>query len=194
MSEADGATDAGDAGDAGDGGDAGDVNSRPDAPPDPADLPLDELRALREQLQAEDDAVSYARRVAQARLDLVNAERARRGRPAAADSDLRDDLSEVLSQHLTGGPARPPRPTDDLSGTAAAVELDQICADQGFSRLEELDEDALATLGGALEDFEQRISSDRRERFERIDALTAELVRRYRDGEADVGSLLDESD
>jgi hypothetical protein len=159
---------------------------------EPSDLTLDELRSRRERLQAEDDAVSYARRVAQARLDLVKA--ARSGGQHAADSDLRDDLSEVLSQHLTGGPARPPRPTDDLSETAVAVELDEICTEQGFSRLEELDGDGLDTLGQALEQFEQRISSDRRERFERIDALTAELVRRYRDGEADVDSLLTEPD
>ena len=159
---------------------------------DPSELPLDELRSTRERLQAEDDAVSYARRVAQARLDLVNTELSRRERPA--ESDLRDDLSEVLSQHLTGGPARPPRPTDDLSETAVAVQLDEICAERGFSRLEELDVDALAALGRALEEFEHRISSDRRERFERIDVLTAELVRRYRDGEADVDSLLGESD
>lgn len=159
-----------------------------ETPSDPSGLPLDELRRVREQLQHEDDAVSYARRVAQARLDLVNTERSRRGRPD--DADLRDDLSAVLSQHLTAGAARPPRPADDLSGSAAAVELDAICAENGFSRLDELDESELATLGSALDDFEQRISSERRDRFERIDALTAELVRRYRDGEADIDSLL----
>ena len=44
--------------------------------PDPTSLSLDELRALRHQLQLEDDAVSYARRVAQARLDQVVGRRA----------------------------------------------------------------------------------------------------------------------
>jgi hypothetical protein len=33
---------------------------------------------------------------------------------------------------------------------------------------------------------------DRRARFDRLDALSAELVRRYRDGEADVDALLTE--
>ncbi len=42
--------------------------------PDPTELTLAELRGLRQQLQHEDDAVSYARRVAQARLDLVKSE------------------------------------------------------------------------------------------------------------------------
>jgi len=40
-----------------------------------------------------------------------------------------------------------------------------------------------------LEAFERAISDDRRQRFERIDALSAELARRYRDGEVDVDSL-----
>lgn len=154
---------------------------------DPADLSLEELRSTRERLQAEDDAVSYARRVAQARLDLVTAARSRGDR--ASDSDLRDDLNTVLSQHLTGGPPRPPRPTEDLSGSAVATELEAICAANGFSRLDELDEAGLRALAGALEDFERRISADRQDRFERLDAHTAELVRRYRDGEADIESI-----
>ena len=41
-------------------------------------------------------------------------------------------------------------------------------------------------------EFEQRVSHDRRERFDRLDALSAELVRRYRDGEASVDSLLED--
>ena len=39
-------------------------------------------------------------------------------------------------------------------------------------------------------DFEQARSQERRELFARIDELSAELVRRYRDGEADVEGLL----
>ncbi|MFT6761947.1 MAG: hypothetical protein ACJAXA_000594, partial [Candidatus Aldehydirespiratoraceae bacterium] len=42
----------------------------------------------------------------------------------------------------------------------------------------------------AIKSFEQRVSQDRRERFDKLDALSAELVRRYRDGEANVDSLL----
>jgi hypothetical protein len=35
------------------------------------------------------------------------------------------------------------------------------------------------------------VSADRRVRFDQLDALSAELVRRYRDGEANVDSLPD---
>jgi hypothetical protein len=153
---------------------------------DPSELSLPELRSLRQQLQLEDDAVSYARRVAQARLDLVKAETMRR----AADSEVSNDLRNVLSQHLTGGPARPPRPTEDLSDHPLAVELDELCAEGGLGHIKELDDAQLAELADAIGEFERRVSSDRRERFDRLDALSAELVRRYRDGEADVDSLL----
>lgn len=159
--------------------------------PDPAELPLDELRRLRTQLQREDDVVSYVRRVAQARLDLVRAEVTRRER-GEQGVDLPSELRIVLSQHLTGGPARPPRPTDDLGDHPLSDELDRICADHGFSRLDELDEDAASRLATALTEFERRISADRRDRFDRLDALSAELVRRYRDGEATVETLLGE--
>ena len=158
------------------------------ATPDPSDLSLDELRALRTELQQRDDVVSYARRVAQARLDLVKSEMARR----ADDGLVSDEVTEVLSQHLTGGggPARPPRPAEDLSDDELSAELDAICAEHHFGRLEELDEPELDTLADAIGEFEQRVSQDRRERFDRLDALSAELVRRYRDGEASVDSLL----
>ena len=158
--------------------------------PDPAELSLEELRALRQQLQHEDDVVSYARRVAQARMDLVKSEHARR--TAGPDADLNAQIGDVLSQHLTGGPARPPRPTEDLSDNALAEELDSVCAEHHFGRLENLDEQELLALSTAIGDFEGRVSSDRRERFDRLDALSAELVRRYRDGEANVDSLLND--
>jgi hypothetical protein len=157
--------------------------------PNPADLSLDELRGLRQQLQLEDDAVSYARRVAQARLDLVKAEA--QHRTAQSDVVVDDALRTVLSSHLTGGPARPPRPTEDLSDHPLALELDALCASRGLGRLKTLDDVQLGDLTAAIAAFEERVSLDRRARFDQLDALSAELVRRYRDGEADIGSLPD---
>ena len=156
---------------------------------DPRTLSLDELRALRSRLQAEDDVVSYVRRVAQARVDLVRAEQHRRERGERAD-DLSSELRVVLSSHLTSGSPRPPRPVEDLGDNALSDELDAICAQHGFSRIEDLSVDELVALDEALTTFERRVSDDRRERFDRLDALSGELVRRYRDGEASVDGLL----
>lgn len=164
--------------------------------PEPSGLTLSELRGLRQQLQHEDDAVSYARRVAQARLDLVASEAARRSAALDSDSDSdadtepTDELRSVLAHQLTGGPARPPRPTEDLSDHPLAVELDELCAQGGLGHIRELDDAQLASLSAVIAEFEHRMSSDRRSRFDRLDALSAELVRRYRDGEADVDTLL----
>ncbi|MFT6292755.1 MAG: hypothetical protein ACJAR2_003374, partial [Ilumatobacter sp.] len=59
-----------------------------------------------------------------------------------------------------------------------------------YGRIDDLDAGELETLAAAIKSFEQRVSQDRRERFDKLDALSAELVRRYRDGEANVDSLL----
>jgi hypothetical protein len=156
---------------------------------DPQTLTLDELRALRGELQAEDDVVSYVRRVAQARVDLVRAEMHRRERGERPE-DLSRELRVVLSNHLTSGAPRPPRPVEDLSDNELSDDLDAICAEHGFSRLEDLTVSELNQLDERLTAFERGVSDDRRERYDRLDALSAELVRRYREGEASVDGLL----
>ena len=91
---------------------------------DPRQLTLVELRALRAKLQNDDDAVSYVRRLAQARLDLLQAEKRRRteGDP----HQLSDELSNILSAHLTGGVPRPPRPAEDFSSHPLAEQFDAL--------------------------------------------------------------------
>src|SRR6185312_4587228 len=104
-----------------------------------------------------------------------------------------DELGEILGSHLTaGGPARPPRPAEDFSDHPLADELDALCAEVGAVDPAELDDDELEVYATALADFERQRSAERRALFDRIDALSAELVRRYRDGEATVDGLLDD--
>lgn len=155
---------------------------------DPASMPLPELRALRAELQHADDAVSYVRRLAQARLDLARAERRHRSQ---GGDDISEELPAILGSHLTGGPPRPPRPAEDASGHPLAIELEELCSRLGATHLDALSDDELATLITELDQFEQMRSSERKELFGRIDALSAELVRRYRDGEADVEEMLE---
>lgn len=156
---------------------------------DPASFDLTELRRVRADLQHRDDVVSYVRRLSQVRLDLVRAEQARRaGSGAAAGAGL----PAILGTHLVGGAARPPRPADDFSDHPLAVELDELCRRGGCADLEALDDEELAAVERELAAFEQARSAERRALFGRIDALSAELVRRYRDGEADPAALLDD--
>ena len=62
--------------------------------------------------------------------------------------------------------------------------------EHGGSDLPSLDDDELIALRSELRIFEQSRSKERKELFGRIDALSAELVRRYREGEADIEGLL----
>ena len=156
---------------------------------DPRQLALVELRALRAKLQNDDDAVSYVRRLAQARLDLVEAEKRRRvdgGDP----QNLSDELSTILSTHLTGGTPRPPRPAEDFSSHPLAEQFDALADRSGDHDLASLSTEEISRYADALFEFEQDRSHERRDLFARIDKLSAELVRRYRDGEADVDGLL----
>jgi hypothetical protein len=155
---------------------------------DPRQLSLVELRALRAKLQNDDDALSYVRRLAQARLDLVQAEKNRRvdGNPES----LSDELTTILSAHLTGGAPRPPRPAEDFSSHPLAEQFDALADSAGNHDLSTLSTEEINRYAEALYEFEQARSQERRELFIRIDQLSAELVRRYRDGEANVDGLL----
>lgn len=156
---------------------------------DPTLLPLDELRAVRVALQHDEDAVSYVRRLAQARLDLIAAEMSRRDRHADP-AVITSELPVILGSHLTGGPARPPRPAEDASDHPLALELEHLWNEHGGSDLQSLADGELVVLRTDLRIFEQARSKERKELFGRIDALSAELVRRYREGEADIEGLL----
>ena len=155
---------------------------------EPGTLPLDELRALRTVMQHEDDAISYVRRLAQARLDLLRAEL--HNRSVGEEKNITGELPAILGTHLTGGPPRPPRPADDFSDHPLALALEELCSDAGSTDLPSMNGDELIDYLARLHEFEQLRSHERKELFVRIDALSAELVRRYRDGEADVDGLL----
>lgn len=150
----------------------------------------DELAALRrrrEELQQLDDGVSYVRRVAQGRADVVRDAIARQlgiadltpyhlGRP----DELQRELSGLLADRLLAGGDRPPRPADDFSDHPLSVELDQLCAAGGFGRLGELEPAELEQLAERIEAFERQVSARRRALFAELDAITEELVERLR--------------
>jgi hypothetical protein len=103
---------------------------------------------------------------------------------------LSDELPSILSAHLTGGVPRPPRPAEDFSSHPLAEQFDALLDHAGDNDLSSLSGEELISYGDALHEFEQARSHERRALFTRIDELSAELVRRYRDGEANVDGLL----
>ena len=148
-----------------------------------------DIRAQRNALQGEEDAISFVRRLAQGRLDLVQDEQRRRANGDEVPvGTFADRLAEVFGQQHGGGSARPPRETNVPADHPLVVELDALCAEYQFESMENIDDRSLAELGNALSMFEKSCSQQRHELFERIDALTAELVRRVR--ESGAGSIV----
>lgn len=153
---------------------------------------IEDVRSARARLQEVETGLSYVRRVVQGRLDIVNAELARR-RDGGDPGDLRsliDDLPSILGEHLRA-PGVGRLPTGVGEGTVDP-ELEARLAEVAVvsDDLPELPTDALEALGERLAELEREVSDRRRDLFASIDTLQAELTRRYRTGEADVESLL----
>lgn len=163
-----------------------------------ADLPLEEVRARRSAAQRFENAVSYVRRLAHGRLDILGAEVARRDDGAG----VFEDLVGALRSSLGGGaPSRtapefglPVRAPQDLEPTAEAdplvADLDVAVSPGLIAAVAEASDGELAAALGRLNAFEHSISARRRALHETLDALQAEIVRRYRDDGVDVSSVL----
>lgn len=154
-------------------------------------LDLAGIRAARAALQAQEDAVSFVRRMAQGRLDIARDEQRRRAENLPT-SQTATDLAGVFGQEHGGGSARPPRETNISTDHPLVIELEQLCDRVGFGSIRTLDETALLDVIDELSAFENARSGERRALFDQIDALTAELVQRYKQDGADVDSLLND--
>lgn len=152
-------------------------------------LTLAEIRAQRNALQGEEDAISFVRRLAQGRLDLAQDEQRRRASGADEPAEsLAERLADVFGQQHGGGSARPPRETNIPADHPLVQELDAVCAHYQFENMENLADKDLDELINALGMFEKTCSQLRHELFDKIDALTAELVKRVR--ESGAGSVV----
>lgn len=154
---------------------------------------LADVRALRGDAEQEEVDLSYLRRLLQGRVDIIRAERSRRAADDAGGS-LVEELPRILADDGRTGPrglgrhaAREPSRAD-----AHRRYVEALVADVGLSDVQAMGDGELA---GALEVFEaeERRVSDLRKRVQQVmDACTAEIARRYRDGEADVSTLLED--
>jgi hypothetical protein len=158
-----------------------------------SELDLDAVREKRAACQEVEVALSYLRRVAQGRLDIVLAELDRRAGGGPADlAALVERLPEILSERVRApGLGRlPTLMAPDLEVLDVAAELDAVADPTRLADLADLDDAAVRTLAERLEQVEARLSADRRALHERIDRIQEEIVRRYKSGEASVEHLL----
>jgi hypothetical protein len=157
---------------------------------------IEEIRAMRAESQAVETGLSYVRRLAQGRLDIVAAD-LRRRREGGDPPDLHslvEHLPEILGEHVhAAGVGRLPTlmaPRDDEVTRQLTARLDAIVDANVLGALDQLDDDEALALTNQLADLERQVSERRQALFTRIDALQAELTRRYKTGEASVESLL----
>lgn len=157
------------------------------------ELDLVDLRARRAECQTIETHLSYVRRLAQGRLDIVVGEKARRAEGGGKGdlASLIERLPSILADKVRSpGLGRLPTELGPSDPGAFVDELDAILDASKLSELTESTDERLDELVDELTAFEQDVSRRRRSLHERIDVLQAELTRRYRTGEATVDSLL----
>lgn len=153
-----------------------------------------DVRTMRAECQEVETGLSYLRRMVQGRLDIVGVELQRRrdGGDPADLSELVGRLPEILADR-TRAPGLGRLPQLMAPGEidpALEAELDEITASHDIETISQVDDDELTGIRQRLEQLEHDVSARRRELFDRIDALQAEITRRYRTGEASVETLL----
>ena len=155
------------------------------------DLSLADLRARRDDAEQEEADTSYLRRLVQGRIDILRAELGRRS--GEGSGSLLADLPQILGEH---GPRQPARGL----GRHTTVEpsradehrryVEALVADVDLSDVTARSDEELRGALGVFEREESDLSDKRRRIFAVLDAFSAEITRRYRDGEADVSDLL----
>lgn len=159
-----------------------------------ADLPALEtgaLRELRATCETAEEGVSYARRVLQGRLDILRARLVERDDPGSGD--LLDALPAILADvgpPSTPSQARASRVRVPADAERYATAVDELLAEPVLEGLEDQPLREADRLVEVLLELEAALSERRRQLFDRIDALRAELAARYKDGRADVRDLL----
>ena len=160
---------------------------------DPTSLPMEELRARRAELQEVEVTLTYQRRMAQGRLDIVAAEKQRRddGGPPMDPDAVVAHLTGILAPNTRGqGSGRLSQLLAPEPAEAETPELDAIAGADVLASLPTMSDVDLDRLIEELATFEATCSRSRRALHDRLDSLQGEVVRRYRTGEASVETLL----
>jgi hypothetical protein len=154
------------------------------------------LRGKRRDAEAEEADLSYLRRLLHGRIDILCAEQARRARSMPADSPdgtMLDELPRILAarsrmarpfgriRHLVPDPPRADRQRRRVERLVANVDLSDVAART---------DDELARVLLTYQDEEKLVSEVRGRVQQVLDACSAELARRYVDGETTIAELL----
>lgn len=153
---------------------------------DLADRSIDDVRAMHEATMEVETELSYVRRLAQARIEIVSAELDRRAKGGSVG-----DLVAMLPEILSDDHPRPDPTTSRLPRHLApspAIEwrrgLESLITDTTLVNLPTLAEDELRATIDQLGELEREVSGRRRELHRVIDGIEAELASRHKVGRA----------
>jgi len=150
------------------------------------DRSLDELRSMHRECLEVETEVSYVRRLALARIDIIDAELERRARGGGAN-ELIDRLPEILA----GEPGRPgPANSRFPQQLAPSMDipwrrgLERLITDATLINLPTLSETELRETLGQLRLLKNEVTERRRRLHRVIDAIDQELTARPAVGQA----------
>jgi hypothetical protein len=132
------------------------------------ELSLEDLRERRREAEQEETDLSYLRRLLQGRRHIL------------AD-DGPSTGPRGLGRHVTSEPSR---------ADAHRRHVEQLVADVDLSNPSAHDDASLRRVLETLQAEEHKVSESRRSVQQVMDALSGEVTRRYREGDADPSDLL----
>jgi len=145
-----------------------------------ADRTVDDLSAMKAECVELETEVSFVRRLAQGRIDILDAERDRRANGGAFE-DLIGSLSKILADE---GPRPAPSQAHlpQRMAPSAAIEwtrgLEPLVGDSTLVRLPDLSDAELADAREQLSALERDVSAKRRALHEVLHTLEIELAER----------------
>ena len=156
------------------------------------DKDLATLRAMREESREGELELSFERRLCQARIDILTAELERRA--GGGDEDLMSRLPQILAKDAMGGgsggealPSRAPDFSIPRNADVPRRRVEEIVGEQTLAKMPSLAPEEIRGIVASLGEHERKVSERRKNVHEVIDAIQAEIVRRYT---ADPGSAL----
>jgi hypothetical protein len=151
-----------------------------------------ELRTMRDECEAFEAELSYARRLLQGKLDIIRHALERRLDGGGAHIEaLIVKLPSILSDD--GPPSTGGRFQRILLPKAAESQrrrVERLASESTLASIDELSSDELNEIVERLATGESETSTDRRRVQKILDDIHAELVRRYREGSEDPSALL----
>lgn len=156
------------------------------------DRSMQDLRAMREESAEGERELSFERRLVQARTDILSAEVQRR--TGGESRDLMERLPQILAAEGRSRedplPSRAPDFSVPRNVDVPRRRVEEIVGEQTLARLSTIQTEEITGIIDSLQEHERAISSRRRIIHEVMDQIQAEIVRRYRSGEADPTAAL----